>query len=265
MPSRTPIEALQSLLDSLLAQIPEDSSPRVITVKPDLPAPSPLRPNGSKARTQGSQYDPSLVFALELATIVALRDAETVEKLGKSVADALQTVLRDNNVHPVVLSRTVYYLLKLLRGSNDHDYIRAPVILHNFATFDQEVLKQTAPTLLKGLLDCMNGPVSLRNELVNSPDFWTLLRTLHALPEVAADVFRVAESLINANPSGICADNYEAAIALLNDFATAGSAGAIEEQRGDAERRRGKGVKPKKTQYVLTRISNATETNLLQD
>lgn len=113
-----PIEALQSVLDSLLAQIPEDSSPRVMVVKPDLPAPSPLRPNGSKVRTQGPQYDPSLVFALELATILALRDAETVEKLGKSVADALQTVIRDNNVHPVVLSRTVYYLLRVLRESN---------------------------------------------------------------------------------------------------------------------------------------------------
>ncbi|KAL1632056.1 GDP/GTP exchange factor for ARF [Neofusicoccum ribis] len=257
--SRMPIEALQSVLDSLLAQIPEDSSPRVMVVKPDLPAPSPLRPNGSKVRTQGPQYDPSLVFALELATILALRDAETVEKLGKSVADALQTVIRDNNVHPVVLSRTVYYLLRVLRESNDHDYIRAPVILHSFATFDQDVLKQVSPTLLKGLLDCINGPVSLRNELVNSPDFWTLLRTLHGLPEVAADVFQVAESLTLSNPPGICADNYEAAIALLNDFATAGSAGAIAEQRGDAERRRGKGVKPKKTQYVPSQSQNATE------
>lgn len=113
-----PTEALQSILDSLLAQIPEDSSPRVILVKPDLPAPSPLRPNGSQARTQSPRYNPSLVFALELATILALRDAETVEKIGKSVADSLQTVIRDNNVHPVVLSRTVYYLLKVLRESN---------------------------------------------------------------------------------------------------------------------------------------------------
>ncbi|KKY23719.1 putative guanine nucleotide exchange factor [Diplodia seriata] len=257
--SRMPIDALQSILDSLLAQIPEDSSPRVITVKPELPAPTPIRPNGSKSRTQGPQYDPSLVFALELATVLAMRDAEAIEKLGKSVADALQTVLRDNNVHPVVLSRTVYYLLKLLRESNDHDYIRAPVILHTFATFDQDVLKQVAPTLLKGLLDCINGPISLRNELVNSPDFWTLLRTLHTSPEVAADVFQVAESLTLSNPPGICADNYEAAIALLNGFATAGSAGAIEEQRGDAKRQRGKGVKQKKTQTneVVLRGSKA--------
>lgn len=112
------------------------------------------------------------------------------------------------------------------------------------------MLKQTAPTLLKGLLDCINGPVSLRNELVNSPDFWKLLRILHAVPEVAADVFKIAENLISSSPPGICADNYEASIALLNDFATAGSAGAVEEQRGDAQRRRGKGPKPKKTQYV---------------
>ncbi|KAK8163430.1 hypothetical protein BC567DRAFT_265954 [Phyllosticta citribraziliensis] len=255
-----PIEALHSLVDTLLSQLPEDSSPRVIVVRPELPAPSPVRPNGNKAKPKGPVYDPSLVFALELATLLVLRDAETVERLGKDVADALQSLVRDySNIHPLTLSRSVYYLLRLLRASNDYDFIRAPVILHSFAGFDQETLKQVAPHLLKGLLDCINGPVSLRNELINSPDFWSVLRALHTLPEAAGDVFRIMENLTSSAPPGISADNYEASIALLNDFATAGSSGAAEQQRLDAAATR-KGAKPKRkaqTNEVVSRGSNA--------
>ncbi|KAK7510917.1 uncharacterized protein IWZ02DRAFT_192309 [Phyllosticta citriasiana] len=258
--SRMPVEALHSLVDTLLSQLPEDSSPRVIVVRPELPAPSPVRPNGNKAKPKGPVYDPSLVFAMELATVLVLRDAETVEGLGKDVADALQSLVRDySNIHPLTLSRTVYYLLRLLRASNDYDFIRAPVILHSFAGFDQETLKHVAPNLLKGLLDCINGPVSLRSELINSPDFWSLLRALHTLPDAAADVFKIMENLTSSTPPGISADNYEASIALLNDFATAGSSGALEQQRLDAAAMR-KGAKPKRkaqTNEVVSRGSNA--------
>lgn len=118
--SNLPVHSLKALLRALLAQIPEDTSPRVIVVKPEIPSTSsPVRPNGNKARPNRPAYDPSIVFVLELATILALRDKETVEELGKDVADALQTVIRDAaNVHPVVVSRAVYYLLSLLRASN---------------------------------------------------------------------------------------------------------------------------------------------------
>ncbi|KAL1389489.1 cytohesin-2 [Phyllosticta capitalensis] len=258
--SRMPVEALHSLVQTLLSQLPEDSSPRVIVVRPELPAPSPVRPNGNKVKPKGPVYDPSLVFALELATVLVLRDADTVERLGKDVADALQSLVRDySNIHPLTLSRSVYYLLRLLRASNDYDFIRAPVILHSFAGFDQETLKQVAPNLLKGLLDCINGPISLRNELINSPDFWSLLRSLHTLPEAAPDVFRMMENLTSSTPPGISADNYEASIALLNDFATAGSSGALEQQRLDAAATR-KGAKPKRkaqASEVVSRGSNA--------
>ena len=111
--AQLPIESLRSIVDTLLAQIPEDSSPRVIVVKPELPPPSPIR-----SRFNPPVYDATLVFVLELATVLTLRDRETIRELGKDVADALQSVVRNAaNVHPLVISRVIYYLLRLLQAS----------------------------------------------------------------------------------------------------------------------------------------------------
>ena len=110
-----PAKSLDVLIQALLEQLPEESSPVVIVVKPDRPNPPPARTNGHRATSQGLLYDPSVVFILELATIIAIRDEETVELVGQVVADALQNVVRDaSNVHPLVISRAVYYLLHLL-------------------------------------------------------------------------------------------------------------------------------------------------------
>jgi golgi-specific brefeldin A-resistance guanine nucleotide exchange factor 1 len=117
--SQLPVESLRSLLLSLLEQIPEDGSPRVIVVKPEIPTATSPRPNGNKAKANRPVYDPSLVFVLELATVLALRDEETVKELAKDVADALTSVIRDaKDLHPVVIGRSVYYLLSLLSASN---------------------------------------------------------------------------------------------------------------------------------------------------
>ena len=116
--SQLPVETLKSLLLSLLEQIPEDGSPRVIVVKPELPSSSP-RANGHKTKINRPAYDPSLLFILELATVLVSRDEETVRELAKDVTDALQSVIRDTSkIHPVVIARSVYYLLSLLKASN---------------------------------------------------------------------------------------------------------------------------------------------------
>lgn len=58
------------------------------------------------------------------------------------------------------------------------------------------------------------------------------------------------EDLTTSPQLGITADNYEAAIAILNEFATAAQIGAKEEQRQDQAAKRGKATKAKKTEYV---------------
>lgn len=116
--SALPVDSLKAVIDTLLSQIPEDSSPSVITVKPDLPPTSP-RTSGTRRKANAPVYDPTMVFVLELATILTLKDEETVRELGKDVAGALESVIRNaSNVHYVAISRVVYYLLTLLRSSD---------------------------------------------------------------------------------------------------------------------------------------------------
>ncbi|KAF1955729.1 Sec7-domain-containing protein [Byssothecium circinans] len=258
--SQLPVESLRSLLMSLLEQIPEDGSPRVIVVKPEVPAQPGPRTNGNRTKPNRPTYDPSLVFVLELATMLAVRDEETVRELAKDVADALSTVIRNAaKLHPVVVARAVYYLLVLLKASNDYDFIRGPVLLHTFSTFDKELLKQCADPLLKGLSECCKGVNGLRIELSSSPDFWAILNTLHQVPEVAGEVFQLVEDLTTSPQPGITADNYEAAIALLNEFATAAQVGARQEQLHDQAVRRGQAQKSKKPESneVVVRGSKA--------
>ncbi len=261
--SQLPIESLRSLLTSLLEHIPEDGEPRVIVVKPEVRGTSP-RPNGVRQKGKGPIYDPSLVFVLELATVLALRDDETVKELAKDVTDALSSIVRDAAKHHyIVIARSVYYLLSLLKASNvslrfdtffdvclpiqDYDFLRAPVLLHTFSSFDDALLHECSQPLLKGLSDCCKGTNALRSELAGSPDFWTILNRLSGTPDAAGDVFQLVEDLTTSPQPSITADNYEAAIALLNEFATAAQVGAREEQLHDqATRRGGKGSKPKK-------------------
>lgn len=108
--------------------------------------------------------------------------------------------------------------------------------MHFISSFDQDLLKKAAIPLLKGLNECISGTSSLRKEIATTPDFWSVLHALLAAPEAAPKVFEIAESLVN---SVITADNYEAAMSLLNDFATAGSVGALEEQKRDQVPRKG--------------------------
>jgi brefeldin A-resistance guanine nucleotide exchange factor 1 len=180
-----------------------------------------------------------------------MRDAETAAELGKDVAVALQTVLRNvSSLHYVTASRVVFYLLQLLRVSDEHDFLRAPVLLHAFAAFDDELLEHCAEPLIKGIASCMQASPALRSEMSTSPDFWDILHKLHAIPAVSAQVFRVLEEMNNPAQNTITADNYEKTIALLDDFATAASAGAADEQRRDqALRAKGKGAKLPKPKH----------------
>lgn len=79
--------------------------------------------------------------------------------------------------------------------------------------------------------------------MVNSPDFWSVLQALHALPETSSEVFELLENVAGAGASALTTDNYEPVMSLLNEFAAAGSVGANDEQRRDLAARRGKPTK----------------------
>ena len=59
-----------------------------------------------------------MVYLLELSTLLATRDVETVESTGKQVFDSLQSILRDpNQWHATTISRTTFYALKMMKAS----------------------------------------------------------------------------------------------------------------------------------------------------
>ncbi|KAI9724141.1 MAG: hypothetical protein M1812_000860 [Candelaria pacifica] len=255
-----PLESVKSLVTSLLDLLPEDSSPIVIVVKPEMPPPTVAKTNGQRPRPKGPVYDPTVVYVLEFSTMLSVIRQETVEAVGQVVAEALQTVLRDAaNVHPVIVSRTIFYLLNLLHASHEHAFIRAPVILHNISSFDKAVLERSALPILQGISLCIKEQGPLRKEMTSSPDFWAILTALHSYKETSAKVFDTVESVSVGTISAITADNYESAISLLNDFATAGSIGSVSEQKYDKVARKsktGKQSKPKSNE-VVTRGNKA--------
>lgn len=86
----------------------------------------------------------------------------------------------------------------------------------------------------------------MRNEITTSPDFWVILRALSKTPPTAASVFAILEDVVaGESPRAIMANNYEAAVSLLNEFASYGSVGAVSEQKQDRRSRRGAPVTKK--------------------
>lgn len=261
--SNLPDESLEALVDALLAQIPEDAgSEAVITVKADnVPPTSPAL--GQKPATAVT-YDPGLVYILELSTVQALRDGHTVDLLGKRVVNALQAIVRDiSHHHPIVVARTTFYLFKLLQASyvslskharrqeeeaqlnsQEHDFIRVPILLHTVSSFSPEILRKTSKLVLQGLKACVDEPGPLRNEIMTSPDFWAILRNLSTVPQVAPLVFEILETGVNPPSTAIMADNYEAAITLLNEFASAASVTVTKEPKGDRRQPRKPASRP---------------------
>lgn len=237
----------------------------VIVVKPTLPAQNSIRPEADRINLDSSGYDPATVYVLELATIISLRDRDTIEVLGEDVFEALHNKIRNaTSAHPVVVSRAVFYLLSLLCISHVSEYpswdgvepnklqeqpfVRAPIVLHTISSLSQGILTKSGLPILEGLAKCVKASSPLRKEITNSPDFWSILRNLHLVKEVSGPVFKLLEDVTIGAFSAVSADNYECAIALLNDYATAGSVGAVQEQRLDKAGRRSKSVKPTKGQ-----------------
>lgn len=73
---------------------------------------------------------------------------------------------------------------------------------------------------------------------MTSPDFWATLSVLARNPESAAMVFGILEKGTTGSPPAIMADNYEAAVSLLNDFASAAAPVVTAEKKADLEQRR---------------------------
>jgi golgi-specific brefeldin A-resistance guanine nucleotide exchange factor 1 len=118
--------------------------------------------------------------------------------------------------------------------------MRTPVVLHAISSFDDATIDRTAVSVITGLSQGISLAGPLKNELANSPDFWSILQRLHRHKDQAQSVFDILEMTVKADPPIVAADNYESAVSLANDFATAASVSAAQEQRRDPSSRRGR-------------------------
>ncbi|KAL8719313.1 MAG: hypothetical protein Q9225_003677 [Loekoesia sp. 1 TL-2023] len=238
--TQMPPRATKDLTLALLEQLPQDSSPAVIVVKPERPS-SPVKTNGPRQGNRGPAYDPSLVYVLELITLLAIRDGSNLAAVGELVADALQNIIRNaTNTHFMVLSRAVFYLLLLLQKSvaQDQTLVRAPVVLHMISSFSQPKLEKSAALILKGLIFCIKESGTLRNEIINTPDFWSTIERIHTIPAVSAGVFSLLKAIVEDRAPAVTADNYEFVVGLLNSYANAGGAAAASQQQREPAGRR---------------------------
>lgn len=110
---------------------------------------------------------------------------------------------------------------------------------------------KTSQLVLQGLKLCIDQPGPLRSEIMTSPDFWLILRTLAGNPNASSTVFEILEGGVSGSPSAIIADNYEAAIALLNEYATAAKVGAVVQQKGERRQRNARPPKKEASRYVF--------------
>lgn len=232
-----PEDASISLVHALLEGIPAETTPVVAVVKSD----HTVSNSRTREHSAATMYNPSTIYILELASMIVIKNKDHGGAVSKDVVEVLQDVIRSSNgIHPLIVSRAAFYLLHVLNANYDQTFMRAPVILHTISGLDRNIAEKAALPILKGLSLCLQGSRPLRNEMINIPDFWSTVRGLHSIPEAAASVFEVISGILEDTPSSITSDNYEAAIFLLNDFATTGSAGASIEQTRDKNIRRSK-------------------------
>ena len=114
--SKLPSSSIKNFVMTLLSLLPEDGGP-IVVVKAERTAAASPRVNGHKNNRFAPKYAPSTVYMLEVATILTLRDAETIHDVGENLNAALQGVVRNGrDMHPFVVSRSIYYLLSLLKA-----------------------------------------------------------------------------------------------------------------------------------------------------
>lgn len=108
---------MSSLLESVTIDAPKnpDSSPSI----PNIQAKDvSLGLNGPEA--QERSYDPSMLFLLEMATSLAIRDEKNMRDLSSEVAAYCTEILRQRkHLHPILVERTLIYLMVLKKRGHE--------------------------------------------------------------------------------------------------------------------------------------------------
>jgi golgi-specific brefeldin A-resistance guanine nucleotide exchange factor 1 len=70
--------------------------------------------------SQEKAYDPSMLFLLELATSLAIRDEQSMKNFSAEVAGYCTEILRQRkHLHPILVERTLTYLMTLKKRGHE--------------------------------------------------------------------------------------------------------------------------------------------------
>lgn len=76
--------------------------------------------NGGQETSSDKTYDPSMLFLLELATALAMRDRESMQELSLEVVGYCLEILRQRKLlHPIFIQRTLIYLLAMKKRAHE--------------------------------------------------------------------------------------------------------------------------------------------------
>ena len=110
-----PEDASLALVHALLERVPRDSNPVVAVIKAEPGSPSPGKP---PLQQGASSYDPSAIYLLELASMIAIDNTSNGDAISKDVVEVLQDVVRSSSaLHPLLVSRAAFYLLHVLHAN----------------------------------------------------------------------------------------------------------------------------------------------------
>lgn len=109
---------MSSLLESVTIDAPENALDQSDPSTPKLKAKDAAPFHGPEP--QDKPYDPSMVFLLEMATSLAIRDVESMRDLSAEVAGYCTEILRQRkHLHPILVERTLIYLMALKKCGHD--------------------------------------------------------------------------------------------------------------------------------------------------
>ena len=111
---------MNALLEKVVIDAPSE---------PSAPSPPGLRAReGSPVNGQEHQdnsYDPSILFLLEMATSLAIRDEQSMRNLSPEVIGYCTEILRQRkHIHPIWVERTLIYLMVLNKRGHETVYAR---------------------------------------------------------------------------------------------------------------------------------------------
>lgn len=206
----------------------------------------------SQSQTKGQafpNYDPAELLKVEVATALALKDAQHTQRFGERVLQRLHKILQNApGNHSLMSERAMSYSLRLYQAVVELDLDAQPDLISQYAALDETILKATSIATAYGLLGVLRVDSAVPR-IARKQETFELLRKIQSNPDAASLLFEIVSLLSGAVDS----NNFIQVVGMLNDFSTAGQIGAQDERQALIAKKRAQDKKsPRKAEAKPT-------------